>query len=64
MIHIRISRKILVDQASSFEEKFIHIAAVRNVEEQRTGIEAHYNLELGERYNQTLRNTYIKIQIS
>lgn len=37
------------------------MGALSNVEVQRTDIEAHSSLSLGERYHQPLRNTYRKI---
>lgn len=42
------------DQGSTFGNSFIYVGALPNVELQRTGIEAHEGLGLGERYHQPL----------
>ena len=52
---------MLVDQGSAFGPLFINIDALSNVEVDRTGIETHSSLRLGERYHQPLRKTYRKI---
>ena len=53
--------RMLTDQGSAFGDLFISMAQLDQVDVQRTGIEAHSSLSLGERYHQPLRNTYRKI---
>lgn len=50
-----------MDQGSSFDQTFVDIARISGVEVDKTGIEAHSSLGLGERYHQPLRKTYRKI---
>ena len=52
--------RILTDQGSQFGDVFINIAAASDVKVDRTGVEAHSSLGLGERFHQPLRNTYRK----
>lgn len=40
---------------------FVYLAALGNVEVERTGVKAHSSLGLGERYHQPLRHTYGEI---
>ena len=68
MVYTGLPRKILVDQGSSFGESFgdifMHIGDAGNVEIQRTGVESHSSLGLGERYHHSLRYTYRKLKIA
>ena len=54
---------MLVDQGSAFGNLLINIGAQSNFEVQRTGIEAHSSLGIGERYHHPLRMTYRKIEL-
>lgn len=54
---------MLVEQGSYFGSTFANMGAHSSVEVQRTGINAHCSLGLGERYHQPVRNTYRKIMI-
>ena len=63
-LYTGLPRKILVDQGSQFGDLFISMAAASRVEVQRTGIESHNSLGLGERYHQPLRNTFRKLNVS
>ena len=60
-IYTGLPNRMLVDQGSAFGPLFVSIWAMSNVEVQRTGIEAHSSLGIGERYHQPLRQTYRKI---
>ena len=62
-IYTGLPRKILVDPGSQFGDLFISLGAISNVEVQRTGIESHNSLGLGERYHQPLCNTFRKLKI-
>ena len=61
MIYTGLPNRILVDQGSNLGDLFINLGEISNVEVQRTGIEAHSSLGLGERYHHPLRHTYRKI---
>lgn len=63
-IYTDLPNRILTDQGSQFGEKFIDLDRLANVEFNRTGIEAHASLGLGERYHEPLRTTFRKIKIS
>lgn len=63
-IYTGLPRKILVDQGSPFGNLFASIGSLTNEDVQRTGIESHNSLGLGERYHQPLRNTYSKLCIA
>lgn len=63
-IYTGLPRRILVDRGSPFGNLFASIGALSNVDVQRTGIESHNCLGLGERYHQPLRNTYRKLCIA
>ncbi|PXF40714.1 hypothetical protein BWQ96_09547 [Gracilariopsis chorda] len=52
---------MLFDHGSAFGQLFINIAAISNVAVDRTGVEAHSSLAIGEHYHQPLRQTYRKI---
>ena len=52
---------MIVDQGSQFGNLFINMAAVADVQVDRTSIEAHASLGLVERNHQPLRQTYRKI---
>ena len=52
-----------MDQGLSFGDLFISISAHSNVEVQRTGVEAHSSLGIGEIYHHPLRITYRKLEI-
>lgn len=60
-IYTGLPNRILTDEGSQFGEKFIHLAKLSNVEVNRTGVEAHSNLGIGERYHEPLRTTFRKI---
>ena len=61
MIYTGLPNRMIVDQGSAFGGLFVDLAALGNVEVERTGVEAHSSLGLGERYHQPLRPTYRKI---
>ena len=63
-IYTGLPNRMLVDQGSAFGPLFVSIGAISNVDVQRTGIEAHSSLGIGERYHQPLRQTYRKIMAS
>lgn len=63
-IYTGMPHRILVDQGSAFGDPFMHLARISGVEVQRTGIEAHSSLNLGERYHEPLRTTYRKLMIA
>lgn len=63
-IYTGIPHRILVDQGSAFGEPFANLCRVGGVEVQRTGIEAHSSLNLGERYHEPLRTIYRKLMAS
>lgn len=52
---------IIFDQSSYFGEPFAQFCRIGGVDIQRTGLEAHSVLILGERYHQALRTIYRKI---
>ena len=64
VIYTGLPHRILTDQGSNFGDAFVEIGRAHNVEVQRTGVEAHSSLGLGERYHGPLRNTYRKLRIS
>ena len=57
MIYTGLPNRMLVDQGSAFGKSFISLGAISNVEVDRTGVEAHLSLGIGERYHQPLRQT-------
>ena len=63
-IYTGLPHTILVDQGSYFGKTFADIGAVSGVQVKRTGTEAHWSLNFGERYHEPLRTTYRKLQIS
>ena len=63
-VYTGLPRKILVDQGSQFGDLFISLGALSNVEVQRTGIESHNSLGLGDLYHHPLRNTFQKLRIA
>lgn len=62
-IYTGIPHRILVDQGSSFGEPFANLCNIGGVEVERTGIEAHASLNIGERYHQPLRTVFRKLKI-
>ena len=62
-IYTGLPNRMLVDQGSAFGKLFISMGAISDVQVERTGIEAHASLGLGERYHQPLRQTYRKIRV-
>ena len=63
-IYTVLPKKIRVDQCSDFGGYFASIARASDVSVERTGVEAHYSLGIGERYHQPLRTTFRKLRIS
>ena len=61
MIYTGLPNRMLVDQGSAFGKSFVSLGAFSNVEVERTGVEAHSSLGIGERYHQPLRHIYRKI---
>ena len=61
-IYTRLPNRMLVNQGSAFRKLLISMGAVSGVQVERTGIEAHASLGLGERYHHPLRQTYRKIK--
>ena len=62
LIYTGLPDQMLVDQGSAFGDTFISIVAASNVFVERTAVEAHSSLGMGERYHQPLRQTYRKIK--
>lgn len=60
-IYTGMPHRILVDQGSAFGEPFANLCRVGGVEVQRTGVEAHSSLNIGERYHEPLRKTFRKL---
>ena len=63
-IYTGLPHRMLVDQGSAFGDSFVNIGRMHNVDVQRTGVEAHSSLGLGERYHQPLRTTYRKLMLA
>lgn len=63
-IYTGLPNGILTDQGSQFGERFIDLARVSKVEVNRTRVEAHASLGLGERYHRPLRSTFRKMKAS
>ena len=61
MIYTGLPDRMMVNQGSAFGGLFVDLAALGNVEVERSGAEAHSSLGLCERYHQPLRHTYRKI---
>ena len=61
-IHTGLLNTIVTAQGSQFREKSIDIAAMNDAKIQRTGIEAHSSLGIGERYHSPLRNMYTRLK--
>ena len=57
-IYTGLPNKMLTDQGRAFGDLFIAMGRLQDVEVERTGIEAHSSLGVGERYHQPLRNTF------
>lgn len=53
----------IVDSGSQFRKTYANIAAVSLVKAQRTGVEAHSSLNIGERKHQPLIQTFRKLRI-
>lgn len=62
-IYTGLPNRIIVDQGSNFGPSFIHMAHLRGINVENTGIESHNSLGIGERYHQPLRQTYRKILV-
>lgn len=58
-----IPNHMVIHQRSYVGNPFAIISASSNVDVQRTGVEAHSGLGLGERYHQSLGNTYREIMM-
>ena len=61
-IYTGLPHRIMVDQGSCFGDSFMYIGAAHNIKIERTGVEAHSSLGIGERYHQPLRTTYRKMR--
>ena len=53
----------MVDERSQFRELFAELAAIHGVEIERSGIQLHHSLGIGERYHKLLRDTNRKLKI-
>lgn len=62
-IYTGLPHRILTDQGASFGEPFAHLCRVGGLKLERTGIEEHSSLNLGERYHQPLRNIFLNLMI-
>lgn len=62
-IYTGLPNRIITDQGSNFGKFFVHICEQNNVQAEKTGVEAHNSLGLGERYHQPLRSTFRKLKI-
>ena len=50
--------KITVDDSSQFRKTFAELAALHDVNIEKSGVEAHNSLGIGEQYHKPLRDTY------
>lgn len=62
-IYTGLPQKILVDQGSQFGKILKTLGALRHIEIEETGTEAHSSLGLGERYHEPVRTTYRKLRL-
>ena len=61
-IYTGLPHRILVNQGSSFGDGFAELCHIGGIDVERTGIEAHSSLKLGERYHQPPRTVYRKLR--
>lgn len=63
-VYTGLPNSIRVDQGSQLKDSFITIGRASGVEVNRSGVEAHNALGIGERYHHPLRNTFRKLKIA
>ena len=63
-IYTGLPNRILTDQGTQFQGRFVDLARAADVDVSSTGIEAHSSLGLCERYHEPLRTTVRKIMVS
>ena len=54
---------IIVDEGSQFRKTFAELATLHDVNLQKTPVESHNSLGIGERYHKPLRDTYRKLKV-
>lgn len=55
--------KIMVNEGSQFRKIFVELAALHDVKVEKSGVESHNSLGVGERYHKPLRDTYRKLKL-
>ena len=48
----------MVDEGAQFRDKFAELAKLHDFKVEKSGIQSHNSLGIGERYHKPLRNTY------
>ena len=54
---------IMVDEGSQFRKIFAELAALHDVTLEKSGVQSHHSLGIGERYHKPLRDTYRKLKL-
>ena len=62
-VYIGLPDNITVDEGSQFRKIFAELAALHDVNIEKSGVESHKSLGIGERYHKPLRDTYRKLQL-
>ena len=53
----------IVDEGSQFRKTFAELATLEDITINKSGVEAHHALGIGERYHKPLRDTYLKLKV-
>ena len=54
---------IVVDEGAQFRQVFAELTALHDIKLEKSGVEAHNSLGVGERYRKPLRDTFLKLKV-
>ena len=62
-VHTGLPQCIMVNEGDQFRKVLAELTALYDIKLEKSGVEAHNSLGIGERYYKPLRNTYLKLKV-
>ena len=62
-VYTGLPHNIMVDEGSQYRKIFAELSALHDVNLEKSGVQSHHSLGVGERYHKPLRDTYRKLKL-
>ena len=62
-VYTGLPHNIMVDEGSQFRKLFAELSVLHEVNLEKSGVQSHHSLGIGERYHKPLRDTYRKLKL-